>query len=81
MRDQAPLRHAHLPQQGLAHRLITEGIHSAHTRGYTRAIIDTDIVSVPAAHAAYVRPGLHRVDASYAPSLRFLARELDSPLA
>jgi GNAT superfamily N-acetyltransferase len=65
-------------KQGIAHALITEAMRRAQARGYTRAILDTDIVSMPAAHAAYVAlgfteytpPGIH------APTLRFLERSL-----
>jgi putative acetyltransferase len=65
-------------KQGIAHALITEAMQRARTRGYTRAILDTDIVSMPAAHATYVAlgfteyapPGIH------APTLRFLERTI-----
>jgi GNAT superfamily N-acetyltransferase len=65
-------------KQGIAHTLITQAMHRARARGYNRAILDTDIISMPAAHATYVAlgfteytpPGIH------APTLRFLERTL-----
>ena len=65
-------------KQGIAQALITEAMHRAQARGYTRAILDTDIVSMPAAHATYVALGFteYTPPGTHAPSLRFLERSL-----
>jgi GNAT superfamily N-acetyltransferase len=65
-------------KQGIAHTLIAEALRRAHTRGYTRAILDTDIVSMPAAHATYVALGFteYTPPGTHAPTLRFLERSL-----
>jgi GNAT superfamily N-acetyltransferase len=65
-------------KQGIAHALITEAMRRAQARGYTRAILDTDIVSMPAAHATYVALGFteYTPPGTHAPTLRFLERSL-----
>ncbi len=65
-------------KQGIAHALITEAMRRAQTRGYTRAILDTDIVSMPAAHATYIALGFteYTPPGTHAPTLRFLERSL-----
>jgi GNAT superfamily N-acetyltransferase len=65
-------------KQGIAHALITEAMDRAHAHGYTRAILDTDIVSMPAAHATYVALGFteYTQPGTHAPTLRFLERGL-----
>jgi GNAT superfamily N-acetyltransferase len=65
-------------KQGIAHNLIAEAMRRAHARGYTRAILDTDIVSMPAAHATYRALGFteYTPPGTHAPTLRFLERSL-----
>jgi GNAT superfamily N-acetyltransferase len=61
---------------GIAHALIAEAMRRAQARGYTRAILDTDIVSMPAAHATYLALGFteYTPPGTHAPTLRFLER-------
>jgi GNAT superfamily N-acetyltransferase len=63
-------------KQGIAHALIAEAMRRAQARGYTRAILDTDIVSMPAAHATYLALGFteYTPPGTHAPTLRFLER-------
>ena len=64
--------------RGVARTLVEDCLRRTPEHGYTRAILDTDIVSMPTAFAmyramgfvAYTPPGTH------APSLRFLERPL-----
>ena len=65
-------------KQGIAHALIAAAIDRARTRGFTRAILDTDIVSMPAAHATYLALGFNEYTppGTHAPTLRFLQRSL-----
>ncbi len=64
--------------RGLARALVQSCLRLAPERGFTKAILDTDIVSMPAALAMYRSMGFtestpHGV---HAPSLRFLERPL-----
>ncbi len=65
-------------RQGLGRALILEAMRSAGARGFTRAILDTDVVSMPAAYGAYLAIGFSEYNppGSHAPSLRFLERSL-----
>lgn len=65
-------------RQGIAYTLIAEALRRAQARGYTRAILDTDIISMPAAYATYVSLGFTEYDPPgvHATSLRFLERQL-----
>jgi GNAT superfamily N-acetyltransferase len=62
--------------QGIARTLIAESLTRATTRGFTRAILDTDIISMPAAYATYLTLGFteYTPTGSHAPSLRFLEK-------
>ena len=64
--------------QGIARALITAAIERSRTRGFTRAILDTDIVSMPAAHATYIALGFteYTPPGTHAATLRFLERSL-----
>ena len=65
-------------KQGIARALIAEAMCRAQARGYTRAILDTDVVSMPAAYATYLALGFteYTPPGKHAPSLRFLERHL-----
>lgn len=67
-----------LRRQGIAHALIAAAIERANARGYTRGVLDTDIVSMPVAYAAYVALGFteYTPPGNHAPTLRFLQRDL-----
>ncbi len=64
--------------QGLARRLVTEALTRASAREYSRAILDTDIASIAAAHELYVALGFthYSQPGNHPPSLRFLERSL-----
>jgi len=64
--------------QGIARTLIAEALKRASSRGFTRAILDTDIVSMPAAYATYRTFGFteYTPTGSHPPSLRFLERAI-----
>jgi GNAT superfamily N-acetyltransferase len=65
-------------RQGLARALVAETLDRARQRGFRRAILDTDIVSMAAAYTTYVGFGFREYTppGTHAPSLRFLEREL-----
>jgi GNAT superfamily N-acetyltransferase len=66
-------------KQGLARLLIADSMRRAAARGFTRAILDTDIVSMPAAYATYRTFGFTEYAPTQGPnppSLRFLERRL-----
>jgi len=64
--------------QGIARALIAEALTHAHARHYTRAILDTDLASMPAAYATYLTLGFteYAPPGTHPPSLRFLELEL-----
>jgi GNAT superfamily N-acetyltransferase len=64
--------------KGIARALIAESLTRAATHHFTRAILDTDIVSMPAAYATYLTFGFteYTPTGPHAPSLRFLERTL-----
>lgn len=66
--------------QSLARTLIAEALSRAAARGFTRAILDTDIVSMAAAHTLYLALGFthYTPPGSHPPSLRFLERALSA---
>ena len=66
--------------QSLARTLIAEALSRAAARGFTRAILDTDIVSMAAAHTLYIALGFthYTPPGSHPPSLRFLERALSA---
>ena len=65
-------------KQGLARALISETLTRARTHNFTRAILDTDIESMPAAYATYRTFGFteYTPPGTHAPSLRFLERAI-----
>jgi GNAT superfamily N-acetyltransferase len=67
-------------KQGLARALVAECVLRAAARGFTRAILDTDIDSMPAAYATYRSLGFTEytpLGAPHPPYLRFLERSLN----
>ena len=64
--------------QGLARALITETLTRAVAHSFTHAILDTDIVSMPAAYTTYLSFGFteYTPPGTHAPTLRFLERAL-----
>ncbi len=64
---------------GIANTLIADALQRAAPNGFKRAVLDTDIVSMPSAYAAYIRAGFTEYPPPHRPnppSLRFLEREL-----
>ena len=63
---------------GVARTLVEACLRLAPEHGFTRAILDTDIVSMPAAYAMYRAFGFteYTLPGVHAPSLRFLERPL-----
>jgi ribosomal protein S18 acetylase RimI-like enzyme len=66
-------------QQGIARALIGEALLRAKAHGFARAVLDTDVVSMPLAYATYRSFGFeeYKPDGlNSPPSLRFLERPL-----
>ena len=49
--------HPRFRGRGLARTLVAEAISRATARGFTHAILDTDVINMPAAHALYLSFG------------------------
>jgi GNAT superfamily N-acetyltransferase len=65
--------------QGIARALIGESLKRAAEHGFERAILDTDVVSMPTAYATYVAFGFEEYKPDSGPnppSLRYLGRSL-----
>jgi putative acetyltransferase len=74
--------------QGIARALIAETLKRAVAHGFERAILDTDVVSMPTAYATYLGFGFEEYTPAFGPnppSLRYLERFLrvlpDGPTA
>jgi len=67
-------------KQGLAGALVADCLRRTAARGFTRAVLDTDIDSMPAAYAIYRHLGFTEYTlpgGPYPPYLRFLERSLN----
>jgi carbonic anhydrase len=65
--------------KGIARALIGETLKRAVAHGFERAILDTDVVSMPAAYATYLSFGFREYTPDFGPnppSLRYLERSL-----
>jgi carbonic anhydrase len=65
--------------RGIARALIADSLVRAKAHGFERAILDTDVVSMPAAYATYLSFGFREYTPDFGPnppSLRYLERSL-----